>query len=194
MNIEPLTGRAVINAKENGLEIYIPAKREIGSIIVICIWLSISSLMVVGGISMMLDSSTFVWSIMAFGIVQIVIGGALMAAPLYVLIWMLSGKEIIIVEGNIFRCEHVVLGIRRIWNYSIPEMKNLQLHIPPQKKKKKDKAIAIEAPWQMKFGKIKFDYGVKTLHFGSEIDKQEAEYLIEVLRESHFFLDESFVT
>ncbi len=44
----------------------------------------------------------------------------------------------------------------------------------------------------MKGGKIKFDYGMKTIKFANDIDEAEARNIIEKMKENTNFKEENF--
>jgi len=111
-------------------------------------------------------------------------------AVTYTILWQLMGREIIKIEGGVLKVEKSINGFGRKKQYEIKSIKNIDIN-PTQ-----DLGIWGGAYnknlYGMKSGKIKFDYGMKTIKIANDIDEAEARMLIEKLKENVNMNEENF--
>ena len=193
---KPATGRSIITRTPRGLAIGIPSKRHWFVILFSCFWLCGWLMGELFAISSLMDAFSeppFSFFILLWLIIW-TFGGALVS---YMVIWQVFGRELITIEGKVFTYQRMFLGFGRSRSFDIGEMKNIAIHTVSKKEKARlspnSHTNAIEVPWGMQSGKIKFDYGLKTLYFASEVDKAEAAHLLQVLKDSPNFDEENFV-
>jgi hypothetical protein len=104
-------------------------------------------------------------------------------------LWSLFGQETIQIERGIFSVSKGILDIGLIKkNYDLNSIKNLEIN-PEQTgtnsffgQKKK-----IGDFWELTGGKLRFDYGMKTIKLGIGIDEAEARYLIDEIKKRGFY-------
>ena len=110
---------------------------------------------------------------------------------IYTILWQLIGRELIIVEKGLMTIGKSVKGIGRKKSYEIKSIKKLDVN-PIQ-------GVGIwhanynRNMFGMRNGKIKFDYGMKTIKFANDVDEAEARMIFEKLKNNTNFNEENFV-
>ena len=104
---------------------------------------------------------------------------------LLTLLWMLFGKERVILRPDALVIRHELLGMARERDYDIGSIANLR--ISPENHSLWDGRSA----WKQWFGGgvIAFDYGPRTFRFGASIDEAEARGVVAQIRMHHSFPD-----
>ena len=183
-------GRAQIKKDFQSVSIEIPAKRNWFAIIFIIFW-SVGWLF--GEVSVLTillndDSPLGAKSFFIVWLIFWTIGGL---TALSTILWQLFGKEIIRIERNILHLEKSVFGIGRQKEYNIKDIKNLAIN-----------PVGDMNVWGRKNyfsffgnknGKLKFDYGMKTIKFANDIDEAEARKLLDLFKSNPHFRRENFL-
>ncbi|WP_067141742.1 hypothetical protein [Oceanivirga salmonicida] len=104
---------------------------------------------------------------------------------IYTLFWKLIGYELITVENANLKISKKLGLINRKRKYEIREIKDMAIIQSTLSYNDKD-FFAFENQ------KIKFDYGMKTIKFASEIDEAEAKMILEKLKRNHNFREYNF--
>lgn len=186
---KPTNGRARINQDINSLNISIPSKKNWFIIIFMTAWMGGWVMGEAFAIRTIFNSDTPIIAnaFLLFWLVGWTVGGAFV---IYTISWQLVGREIINVERGLLRIEKSVKGIGRKKVYDINSIQNIDIN-PTQ-----DFGI-----WGgnynlnlfgMKGGKIKFDYGMKTIKFANDIDEAEARMIIEKLKGNTNLKEDNF--
>lgn len=175
----PSSGRARIRPDLNALRIEIPAKKNWFVLLFLMVWMGgwvmgeSFALVSVFGSNTPLEISAFllIW------LVGWTIGGAF---AFYKILWLLMGMEIILLKNRILTIEQSVRGIGRKKQYDLQLIKNLALNAEPEGEHWGLKTY--RSSYKARGGKLKFDYGLKTIKFADEIDEAEARFLLEKIK------------
>ena len=184
---KPYEGRARINFDGVKFSVRIPSKKHWLIILFFAVWLfgwfmgETSTLKkLISGNSVLANSFMLAW------IIVWSIGGLIVIT---FLLWMLFGQEIITIERGVFEVSRGILDLQiRKKNYDLNSIKHLELNHGPDlfnnffgpKYRFKD-VLSITG------GKIRFDYGMKTIRFGLGIDEAEARHIIEEIKRYGFY-------
>lgn len=133
------------------------------------------------------DTSIFANAFLLFWLVGWTVGGVV---ALYKISWQLVGREIINVERGLLRIEKSVKGIGRKKVYDIKSIQNIDIN--PTQDLGDWGGNYNRNLFGMKGGKIKFDYGMKTIKFANDIDEAEARMIIEKLKGNINLIEENF--
>ena len=186
---KPSVGRAIITKDYNSLNIEIPSKKNWIIIIFLSAWMGgwvMGESFALGQI-FNFDSPIFANAFIFFWLIGWTVGGAFV---LYIILWQLIGREKISIDRGIIKLERSVKGIGRKKEYDINSITNIDIN-PTM-----DSGIFSNSYNRdllgMKGGKIKFDYGMKTIKFARDINEAEAKIIIELLRKNTNFKEENF--
>lgn len=184
---KPYEGRAKVNFDGIKLQIKIPSKKNWFIILFLTAWMGGWFMGETSAINELLSSDNVgVNSFMLFWLVGWTIGGLF---AITILLWSLFGQETVQIERGIFTVSKGILDIGLIKkNYDLNSIKNLELNPEPtgmnsffgQKKK-------IGDFWGLTGGKLRFDYGMKTIKLGIGIDEAEARFLIDEIKNRGFY-------
>lgn len=187
---KPFAGRASIHQDFNGLTIEIPSKRHWFVIIFMMIWLGGWLMGELFALKMILTPNFPIFAniFILVWLIGWTIGGAFV---IYNILWQLIGREIILVEHNLLTIEKSVKGVGRKRQYEIASIQNMDIN-PVADRSTWNKGKQSPSPFGTNTGKIKFDYGMKTIKFASEIDEAEARKIIQKFKDSTYFEKENF--
>lgn len=187
---KPYTGRAKVNFDGIRLSIKIPSKKNWSIILFSLVWIGGWFIGESYAINELLSGdNTGVDSFLLFWLVGWTIGGLFVIA---ILLWSLFGQETIVIERRIFSVSKGIMDIGLFKkNYDLKSIRNLELNPEPdgtnsffgQKKK-------MGALWGITGGKLRFDYGMKTIKFGMGIDEAEARHLIDEIKKRGFYKED----
>lgn len=186
---KPYEGRAKIEYDGIFLTIRIPAKKNWFMILFLAAWLGGWFMGETSAFSELFSNKNVgVNAFMLFWLIGWSIGGLF---ALTVIVWSLLGQETIVIQSGIFNLSKGLLNIQLFKkSYDSNSIKNLEL-IPEQtlsesffEQKKK-----IGDFWGITGGRLKFDYGMKTIKFGLGLDDAEARYLIDQIKKHGFYKD-----
>ena len=188
---KPYDGRAKINFDGIKLSIKIPSKKNWFVIVFLTAWMGGWFMGESSATNEMLSADNAgIDFFMAFWLIGWTVGGLF---ALVVLLWSLFGQETVIIESGVFIVSRGVLNIGIFKkSYDINSIKNLELNPEStgldsffgQKKKTGDF-------FGFTGGKLRFDYGLKTIRFGTGIDEAEARQLIEEIKRHGFYKDKN---
>lgn len=187
---QPYSGNAKTEFDGFDFTIKIPSKKNWFIIVFLCVWLggwyfgessAMNELFIKG------TNDIGVNGFMLFWLAGWTVGGFF---ALSILLWMLLGNEKIVVNKNIVGVKKGLLD----WNfmnkqYETSQIKNLELNPQPAEDGIFGQSRNIGDFTGFKGGKIRFDYGLKTIKFGVNIDEAEARYLIEEIKKNGYFPD-----
>jgi len=183
---KPYTGRSVIYRDGDTIEISVPSKKNWFAIIFLIAWLGGWTMGEVSAIGHLFYSDNRAGNtFMTFWLVGWTVGGVW---AMLTLLWFISGKEIIIVDSGVLELGKQIFGLGRIKQYAISNIKLMVISPAPNKDKwGNDGTRSLIKP-----GLIEFDYGMKTIKFGSEFDTAEARMLIEIFKQNRNFNEGNF--
>jgi hypothetical protein len=185
----PYEGNARIDFDGVALYIKIPTKKNWFIIIFFCVWLSgwyFGETSAINQISKDIGNNV-ANGFMIFWLAGWSVGGIF---ALSVLLWMLFGNEKIVFSKSLIEIKKGLLE----WNfmnkqYETSEIKNLELNPQPNVSGFWGQNRNINDYTGFSGGKIRFDYGLKTIKFGVNIDEAEARYLIEEIKKKGYYKD-----
>jgi hypothetical protein len=178
--------RSTITGGPEGLEIVIPARRHLLALLFLGVWL-------VGWLVGEMTVISQVFSGRAAGPEVILLlwlifwtsGGALAAS---VWLWMLVGKERVLVGASTLHVKRDVLGLG--WTRSCELYKVRNLRVAPQPGGPRDMGVALRLSG-LAGGMIAFEYGRKTIRFGAGLDEAEAHMIVGRMKQRYAFAETS---
>ena len=184
---KPYIGNALFEESFNSLKIIIPAKTNYFTSIFLTFWLcgwafgevtAITSI-VKGGIE---APFLLVW------LAGWTLGGGFV---LRVLVWNFAGKEIITVANGELSIDKKNLLFYKPKTYGLDDTKRLRVRddTPPFMNffgRRNDMGAFTQN------GTIQFDYGMKTVRFGSGVEEAEATYILQKLKDKRLVTERNF--
>lgn len=183
MLVRPENGRAKIHELGKEIRIIIPSRKNWFTILFMGFWLcgwavgEFSVPLVIlsddapGGMDIFLIAWLVAWTV-----------GGILAIRNF--LWNLIGHEEIIISSNTISIARKIAGIGRNKEYLLSEAKRFRV------------SLGRSSPWAnagrsldfwgLKQGRIKFDYGMKTIRFAGPIDEAEATNILELLKSRGF--------
>ncbi|WP_067141272.1 hypothetical protein [Oceanivirga salmonicida] len=182
---EKFTGRAIIREYDDILEIKIPSRKKIFEIIFILFLVILWLIVEIFALSSFFSNSysdLFAKNSISVKLPSWTVGGVFI---IYISIYKLFGYELITVENGNLKISKKAGLINRKREYKIIEIKNMAI-IQNTLPYNDEDFIPFENQ------KIKFDYGMKTIKFASDIDEAEAKMILEKLKRNHNFREFNF--
>ena len=174
--------RATIEGGPEGLQIVIPAKRNPFAVVFLGIWLAgwlMGLLNAIARLSRDLASDPFL-------VVWLAIWAVAGSVAAYAWLWMLVGKERILMGASMLNLTRDVAGFGFTRRYGLTRIRNLRVMLQPAGPRDFGAAA-----WAIGFtgGAITFEYEGKTVRFGGSIDAAEARVIVERMRQRHAFAE-----
>ena len=179
--------RSVISDGTGGLQIIIPAKRNVFLLGFLGFWLigwtigeiavfaKLAGAVINGEFSAPEHLFLFAW----LGLWTV--GGGF---ALYTWLWMMRGRERVNLGPGNLSIRREVFGFGRVREYDIQHVTNLR--VAPAPFNPFDPAAGLQF-WGLGGGIVAFDYGAKTFRFGASIDEAEGRTIVERLHSRHHF-------
>ncbi|OGO78384.1 MAG: hypothetical protein A2Y23_13495 [Clostridiales bacterium GWB2_37_7] len=167
-------GNARINSFGSNLEIEIPAKKNVFLLFFMIAWLGGWAFGEAFAVRELLTGNFSGGSaFLLFWLAGWTIGGGF---AIFIVTWMIFGKEVICINNGFLTIEKRVLLFNKRKEYEL-------LHVKSMRAIEKENMGIFAKRNTMEFygmsgGTILFDYGMKTISFGINIDFAEAKYLI----------------
>ena len=184
---KPYAGKALVEDSFNQIIITIPAPKSIPAAIFLGIWLCAWA----GGEVMAIGMGVFAGGVISGFMLVWLAGwtfGGFFAFRAFV--WIVSGKEIITVGQGELTVKKKNLLFYKPKTYSLNDAKKFRV---------RDDAANLgyygrqnNVGGLTNTGTIKFDYGMKTIKFGTGVDEAEASYLLQKLKDKHLLTDRNF--
>jgi len=177
---EPLdSGRARIDEDINGLEIRIRSKTQWFVTVFLCFWL-------------------FGWAFGEVMVLTTLLGGGVGVANLFmiawlgawtvgglfcmsVVLWNFAGQERITLPGNALTVQRRVPVLTRSWTYDIAQITKLRTTQQVETALWVNRQMNSGLFSRRDHGSVKFDYGMRTVGFGMELEEAEAAHLLDRL-------------
>lgn len=167
-------GMTTVERDGSGLRITVFATLEMGSILLLSVWLAFWVVGEVAGFRHLLgDGENKLGLILWLALWTL---GGLVAAC--VLLWQLTGKEIIELNATRLRRRKQILLFGTEKEFAVAAISNMRL-APPQPKRIRGKYV-VSSPLT-RTGAIAFDVGRDTHHVGQGLDETEARFVLEEL-------------
>ncbi|TFF40357.1 hypothetical protein [Mucilaginibacter psychrotolerans] len=185
----PYGGRAIINDDFDRIEIIIPGKKNYFILLFFCVWLvgwffGETSAMGMFGHQGAIDLFMIVW------LTGWTIGGVFVVCTI---LFMLLGKEIIQSGQGTITIRNKALFFLSPKVYDLNEVKHVRaaeefsMYNSFQFGRRRSGLMS-----NFNSGTIKFDYGLKTVKFGNDLDEAEARHIIEILKKKRLLTDKNF--
>jgi hypothetical protein len=174
--------RSSVQRSSQGLEISIPAKRNLFLLLFLGLWLVAWCFGEIFAIyTVFFGKADAPVPFLVVWLAGWTIGGAGVALVWF---WMLRGREVIELRADALVVKRQVFGLGPTREYDLQHTKNLR--VAPHSWNPYDWMSAMQF-WGIGGGPIAFDYGSKTLRVGNTIDEAEAKQIVEELRADHPF-------
>jgi len=172
-----------VSEGSDGLQVIIPPRRQIFAMIFLPVWLCGWLFGEVTVIRQLLfgPAPSPPNLFMAFWLVGWTMGGAFV---ILALLWMLIGRERVILRPDALVIRRELVGLARAREYDIESVSNLR--VSPDSYNPWDGRSAWRF-WGVGGGVIAFDYGAKTFRFGGGVDEAEARDIVGEMRTRHRF-------
>jgi hypothetical protein len=176
--------RATIAGGPEGLEIIIPARRHLLVLLFLGVWL-------VGWLMGEMTVTAQFFSrrpagAAAFLLIWLMfwtLGGGLAA---YIWLWMLVGKERILMGTSMLQMKRDVLGVGRTQTYEFYKIRNLRVASEPTGPRDAGAALRLAG---LVGGLIAFEHEGKTVRFGAGIDETEARRIVDRMKQRYAFAE-----
>ncbi len=171
------------------MEIHIPSKKNIAVIAVSFLWLfgwfygEYNAYNTIINSSKALFADVFIlvwftiWTVAGFFVIHSVL-------------WSLLGEEIISIDRGSLIVSKKIIGFGFPKSYEINSIRNLRVDI--EQESSNWKVSNQRSFLGTEKGNIKFDYGMETIKFGSEIAEVEAKYILEKFKANTKFKESNF--
>ncbi len=176
--------RSTITGGPEGLEIVIPARRHLLALLFLGVWL-------VGWLVGEMTVIAHVFSGRATGPEAILLlwlifwtSGGVLAASVW--LWMLVGKERVLVGASTLRVKRDMLGLGWTRVYELCKIRNLR--VAPQPIGPRDMGVALRVSG-LAGGVIAFEYEGKTIRFGAGLDEAEAHMIVGRMKQRYAFAE-----
>ena len=174
--------RVTLTGGPEGLEIVIPAQRNLVVLLCLGVWLAgwimgeLTTLaeFLVGG-PRRPEGAVLLWLILW------TVGGVFAA---YLWLWMLVGKERVLMGTSALRLKRDVLGLGPTRTYELFRVYDLRVATRPVGPR--DTAVTPRLA-RLVGGLIAFEYEGKTIRFGASLDEAEAQMIVERMRQRYAF-------
>ncbi len=174
-NLTPPQPRSRISDTIEGLEIVIPAQRRLLVSVFLLLWLGGWAYGEVSVINEMLESPD-PEPMLLFWLAAWTLAGLFVVA---LLAWSLAGREVVRVTPSAVRITRRAFGIGRTKSYDAMQIRDLR--VSPAKIASSRPRAGRRAP-RREAGGIEFDYGASTVKFGSGLDENEAQQIVDRIR------------
>jgi hypothetical protein len=179
--------RATIAGRPEGLEIVIPARRHLLVLLFLGVWL-VGWLMGEMTVIAQLFSRRLAGpeGLRLIWLIFWTVGGGFAA---YIWLWMLVGKERILMGASTLHVKRDVLGLGRTRAYELYKIRNLRL--APQLAGWRDTGATVRLAG-LAGGLVAFEYEGKTVRFGAAIDDAEGRMILDRMKQRHAFSETAF--
>ena len=182
VRIPPPGRRSTSRHTSDGLEISIPAKRNIFLVLFLSAWLAGWAFgEVMGARELLFGEDNAPALFLAVWFTLWTFGGGV---AIYTWLRMVAGRDLIVLGSGVLAIKSEIFGVGRRKEYDVAHIKNLRLEPPTVFPTDMSGALRF---WGVAGGPIAFDYGSKTVRFAAGLDDAEARDVIQELRDRHAF-------
>lgn len=177
--------RSRIEDTPEGLLVVIPAKRNYLTLVLVGAWLCGWCFGEVSVIQQIVESHGPLLAnpFLLFWLVGWTFGG--LSAGLAWL-WMLVGEERVLLGPDALEVKRDLFGLGRRRRYALSTLSRLR--VGPSARGVSQSRSTL---WRVGNASIAFDYGPKTIRFGTSLDEPEARTIVQRLKEHYTFLEEN---
>ena len=174
--------RATITGGPEGLEIVIPARRHLAVLLFLGVWLVGWLMGEVTAVSQLFSRRPGgAEGILLIWLIFWTLGGGFAA---YIWLWMLVGKERILMGTSMLHVKRDVLGLGRTRTYELYRIRNLR--VAPQPTGPRDTGAALKFAG-LAGGLIAFEHEGKTIRFGAAIAETEGRMIVDRMKQRYAF-------
>ncbi len=176
MIVSPAKRRSIVREVYDGIEITIPAKRNILMMLFIPVWLvgwGFGEVFV--GYALVNNVNSGAKLFMGAWLVMWTVGGGF---AVYAWLWLTVGKEIIRAGPELLAIKRDVLGFGRLTEYEWTHIFNLRASVQVWNPFARDAGMQLCG---VSGGNVAFDYGATTIRFANFLDEAEAKQLVKEL-------------
>ncbi|MFM2269724.1 MAG: hypothetical protein RL757_3165 [Bacteroidota bacterium] len=196
MIVQPFSGNAIWTDDFNGTTVTIPAKSSRVVMVFLCVWLcfwaigflGVSSALVFGVYSFFMgtleNQAYFVGIFLLIWLTGWTAGGYF---AFKYLIWLLRGKEVITIENGFLSIQKKGSIGDKKKTYDLNEATGFRVTPKVDMGYYRSKNINV-----LQSGIIAFDYGMKTINFGENIDEAEAKFILKKYQEKGLLKEKNF--
>jgi hypothetical protein len=174
--------RALITGGPEGLEIVIPARRNLIVLLFLGIWLAGWVTGELTALAELLSGSPE--GPEGFLLLWLALWTFAGAFAAYTWLWMLVGKERIVMGTSALHVKRDVLGLGRTRTFGLFRIRNLRVASGPTGPR--DVAAALRLAG-LTGGLIAFEHDGKTIRFGASLDPAEAQIIVERMKQRYAF-------
>ena len=173
--------RSTVEDGPEVLEITIPSRINVIKFLFLLVWLGVWAKGEMWAISEILFKTDIEGSVfLLFWVTGWTVGGCF---AIYVIAWMIGGKEKVLLNGDSLSVRRGIFGIGRGKEFTLVHVSNLRVSpvLDSRATPASDALSWFLALWGAGGGMIAFDCGGKTYRFGIGLDEVEASVIIEHL-------------
>jgi hypothetical protein len=169
MRIAPAERRSSSSHTADGLEISIPAKRNVFLFLFLSAWLAGWASGEFSAARQLLSTASHALDLfLAAWLVAWTLGGGF---ALYTWYWMLAGRELVLLRADALVSRRQLWGLGRSNEYDLQHVKNLR--VAPMSWSSHDWTATMQF-WGIGGGPMAFDYGSQTVRLAAGLDEAEA--------------------
>lgn len=181
--IAPAGRRSRVQEGPEGLEVVVPAKRNVFGMLFLLAWLGAWAFGEVGALNQLAYGAHGVKPFMLFWLAGWTIGGGFAA---FAWLWMLAGRERILLRPRTLAIRHEVFGVGRTREYDLAHVRNLR--VSPAAYDPYGWGAGARS-WGLGGGPVAFDYGAKTVRLVASVEEPEAAQIVRELNARHAFAE-----
>ena len=184
VRVRPTRSRATVGETSEGFEISIPARKNPFAIVFLPVWSVGWAFGEVFAVRTLLATPAGSSAPILFMVVWLTawtLGGGFC---IYTLLWLLFGREVIVLRPDALVIRRLVLGVGRSREYDLTEVRNLRVATFPYNPFDFRSGLQF---WGITGGVVAFDYGAGTVRFGNAVEEGEAGDLVGNLKRRHQF-------
>ena len=183
MTIAPPGPRFTVETTLDGTQVIIPARRSWFLMAFMSLWLCgwvVGETMAVGFLreAFTSEGGLFASPFLLVWLLGWTFGGGVVIS---VLLWNLMGREVITFEHGVMTVARRIGPIGLPKRYDLSHVRDARVAPPPRRSSRRQYRGAGWPGFGPMLAGIAFDYGVRTFHFGADLDEAEAKYLLDVL-------------
>ena len=183
MVIAPAPRRSRTVERPDGLELIVPAKRNVFVVIFLLAWLGGWTFGELSALGKLLSGAEGAMGFLFFWLVMWTIGGGFAA---FTVLWMLGGHEHIILRPRILAIRREAFGLGFTREYDLAHARNLRVSVASYDPFAWGASARF---WGFGGGPVAFDYGAKTVRLAAAVDEPEAAQIVRELKARHAFPD-----
>jgi hypothetical protein len=176
--------RATVSGGPEGLEIVIPARRNPFVLLFLGVWLAGWATGELSALGDLLSGRPRGFE--GFLLLWLTLWTAAGALAAYAWLWMLVGKERILVGTSTLRIKRDILGLGRTRTFELFRIRNLRVAPGPAGPRDLTAALTLAG---LTRGLIAFEHEGKTVRFGVSLEPAEAQMIVERMKQRYAFPD-----